>query len=120
MAVPERHNDNEILPLERDVLVPMQEPSFREDDPGHRRVCRPGRPADVLRRVAPSKSGSEVREIWTQDHHHRKTPYRARSTQTKTSPVDFAIWIERVGHYAIEVKGGKYCPTHRIGGERTS
>lgn len=34
-------------------------------------------------------------------------------------PLAFAAWIEGVGHYTIQVKGGTYCPRHRNRGERT-
>ena len=47
-------------------------------------------------------------------------PIQGQVDLDEDRPVDFAAWIERVGHYAIEVKGGKYCPKHRNEGERTS
>ena len=49
-----------------------------------------------------------------------ENPIQDQVDPDEDRPVDFAIWIERVGHYAIEVKGGKYCPKHRDEGERTS
>ena len=49
-----------------------------------------------------------------------ETPIQGQVDLDEDRPVDFAVWIEEVGHYAIEVKGGKYCPKHRNEGERTS
>ena len=49
-----------------------------------------------------------------------ETPIQGQVAPDEDRSVDFAIWIERVGHYAIEVKGGTYYPKHRDEGERTS